>query len=163
MRPNFSDELLRQAAVLRAGGRSWDAVAADLKRSVGTVREWPRKFRVRWRQLMSEAVAEQNRASVVESQTALRKLLRTKDAKVVQSAATSLLRTAPKPAKRSRSRAKPTRIPAATLKLAAYVEGLSDAELDAHLHELDGADRTDGIPAGPDDAAADAIDSPRTA
>ena len=53
--PPPTDALLTRAAELRAGGLSWEAVAAKLGRAPGHVRRWPDRFPDRWRAAIREA------------------------------------------------------------------------------------------------------------
>src|SRR6266508_4144959 len=50
-----NDALLNQAAELRAGGATWESVAAKLNRRADTVRKWPRDYADRWELALREA------------------------------------------------------------------------------------------------------------
>lgn len=148
------DELIDTAAELRAGGASWDAVAAAVGRAADTVRRWPRAYPGRWqaayraaeRQLLTEAAAE--------SVLTLRKQLRSDDERAGRDAADKLLKH--RAAGRPRRRTKPKRaVPARAVRLAEYVHGLTDDQLDALIAELDaapagGGETRTGGPAGGD-------------
>jgi hypothetical protein len=85
-----SDELLNQAAELRAGGAKWETVAAQLHRSADTVRKWPREYAGRWKAALHEAERRLVFDAAAESVLVLRTLLRSDDEKVRRDAARSL-------------------------------------------------------------------------
>lgn len=126
-----SEHLLARAAELRAGGSTWDAVAAKLNRSPDTVRKWPALHPERWqaaqhaaeRRLVSEAGAE--------SVLVLRALLRSEDEKVRRDSAKSLIYLRLELAKLDSHTSAAPAPPhtSATLELAAFLEGHTDDEL----------------------------------
>lgn len=126
-----SEHLLARAAELRAGGSTWDAVAAKLNRSPDTVRKWPALHPERWqaaqhaaeRRLVSEAGAE--------SVLVLRALLRSEDEKVRRDSAKSLIYLRLELAKLDSHTSAASAPPptSAALELAAFLEGHTDDEL----------------------------------
>src|SRR5205823_5367444 len=74
-----SDELLSRAAELRAGGSTWDAVAAKLNRSADTVRRWPALDPDRWQAALRAAERRLVAEAGAESVLVLRTLLRSED------------------------------------------------------------------------------------
>ena len=86
-----SDALLNQAAELRAGGSTWDAVAAELHRSVETVRKWPTAYAALWQPVLRAAERRQAIDSAAEAILILRQLLRSKDEAVRRDAARWLI------------------------------------------------------------------------
>jgi hypothetical protein len=86
-----SDDLLNHAAELRAGGLSWEAVAAKVGRSAETVRKWPAAHPDRWKALIHAAERRLAREAGAESVLILRQLLRSEDEKVRRDAARLLL------------------------------------------------------------------------
>ncbi|CAN5511563.1 hypothetical protein BH11PLA2_BH11PLA2_08970 [soil metagenome] len=139
MKVTVTETLLQQAAELRAAGRTWESVARTMNRTAKRVRNWPSEHRVRWQRFFAEAEAALMKEAEHESMTALRSLLRKEDDdKTVKDAATALLRH--KTANRknlAKKSPKKSKAATAAVKLAEYVEGLSDAELEHHLRELD--------------------------
>jgi hypothetical protein len=125
------DELIERAARLRAGGSSWAAVGKDVGRTHTAVMRWPELYRVKW--AVYYAVAEQailDDASA-ESVHVLRQQLRSKDERSSRDAAGKLLRTRERAAESDGPAVAPE-----TLALAQYLDGLSDADLDALAERL---------------------------
>src|SRR4051812_48296644 len=85
-----TDDLLVQAAELRAGGAKWEAVAAQLHRAADTVRRWPRQYPDRWDIALRDAERRSVCEAAAESVHVLRTLLRSNDEKVRRDAARSL-------------------------------------------------------------------------
>ncbi len=85
-----NDALLTQAAELRAGGATWDAVARAIHRAPGTVSRWPREYADRWQIALRDAEQQLVCEAAAESVLVLRKLLRSDDEKVRRDAAKSL-------------------------------------------------------------------------
>lgn len=143
--------MIEQAAQARARGQSWEAVGEAVGRSADWVRKWPRKYGTRWTQALGAAEKDILQNAAAESVNTLRKLLRDKDVKTMQASAVNLLRhqiqrSKPAPAKK----AKPKAVPAAAVRLAEFVEALSDDELAQLLREV-AADAANGT-AAPGDA-----------
>jgi transposase len=86
-----SDDLMTLAAELRAGGLSWEAVAAKVDRSAETVRKWPTAYPDRWHALLHAAERRLARDAAAESMLILRQLLRSDDEKVRRDAARLLI------------------------------------------------------------------------
>jgi hypothetical protein len=83
--------LLSAAAELRAGGATWETVAAHLKRTVHKCRRWPIRYRDYW--ATAYLAAERRRTAVArqEAVNALRVLLRCQDLRAKRDAARALL------------------------------------------------------------------------
>jgi len=128
--------LLRQAAIMRAHGQAWEAVAKDVGLSVRTVQLWPQLHPRRWAKATTMAQTELTDEAVAESMRTLRRQLRSEDDKVGRDAAQKLLAygTAVRKAKAAKPsvRRKP---PGEFSRIAAYLEGLTDAECQALLGE----------------------------
>jgi hypothetical protein len=75
-------DLLAQAADLRSGGASWEAVAAQVGRSADTCRRWPALYPDDWRRLYAAAEERLVVEASAESVLVLRKLLRAEDEKI---------------------------------------------------------------------------------
>ena len=74
-----SDDLLARAAELRAGGLSWEAVAAKIGRAADTVRRWPTQYPDRWQAVLHAAERRLVSEAGAESVLVLRQLLRSDD------------------------------------------------------------------------------------
>lgn len=85
--PSVAD--LTRAAKLRAAGRSWESVAAQLDRTVETVLKWPDDEH--WPTLLAEAEKRLAIDVSAEAILILRQLLRAEDEKVRRDAARFLL------------------------------------------------------------------------
>lgn len=57
---------LKEAAVLRVAGQTWDQIAEAMGRSHSAVSKWPRKFHQRWTHYTQQA--EQRRAAALQQQ-----------------------------------------------------------------------------------------------
>lgn len=160
--PSVSDKLLDKAAELRALGLGWELIGPKVHRSADRVSRWPREYPIRWAAALKRAEKDNLQNAAAESVNILRNQMRLKDEKLKQSAATSLLKhqstVAKKPA-RKKAALKTATGPA--LRLAEYVEALSDADLDQLLGEM--ADEPEASPAIPGDAAAGEADAPSPA
>jgi hypothetical protein len=86
-----ADDLLDRAADLRAAGKKWEAVAAELRLSPETVRKWPLRYPTRWRRVQGAADLRAATDAAAEALFVLRQQLRDPDPKVVQTAAQALL------------------------------------------------------------------------
>ncbi len=84
-------DLIGVAAELRAAGKSWEAVAAQVGRSARTVRGWVRAHPAEWRRAYRDAEAQLVVEAAAESVLVLRNLLRAEDDKVRRDAARQLL------------------------------------------------------------------------
>src|SRR5262245_61386261 len=82
--------LLARAAELRAGGNSWEQVAATLGRSAATCRRWPQKYPDIWRRAYVSAARDRIAEGGAEGLLVLREMLRSKDEKIRQTAARTL-------------------------------------------------------------------------
>lgn len=85
-----TDELLIQAAEMRAGGSKWAEVAKAVGRCEKTVQEWPRRYRQKWKKAQRAAEQRITCDAAAESILVLRTLLRSKDERVARDAAKSL-------------------------------------------------------------------------
>src|SRR5437868_150009 len=86
-----SDRRLIQAAELRTGGATWEAIAARLHRSPETVRKWPLEYPDRWRAALFHAERRLAADAEGEAVLILRNLLRAKDEKIRWHAAKCLI------------------------------------------------------------------------
>jgi hypothetical protein len=86
--------LLAAAADLRAAGKSWEAVAANLSRAADTCRRWPARFRAAWDDLYRVAERNQITEARAEATAVLRTQLRLEDTKEKRDAAKALLAAA---------------------------------------------------------------------
>jgi hypothetical protein len=77
---------MAQAADLRAGGATWETVAARLHCAARTCRRWPKAHPEAWRRLYREASQGLLAKVGAEAMNVLRKLLRSKDEKVQRDA-----------------------------------------------------------------------------
>src|SRR5262245_37829049 len=83
--------LMTAAADLRAAGKSWAQIGEEVNRSAETCRHWPRRYPHAWRQLYREAEGHFTAEASVEARAYLRKLLRSKDDRIVLGASRLLL------------------------------------------------------------------------
>ena len=124
--------LIEQAAELRAGGTAWVAVGREVNRAADTCRRWPHLYPSVWRPAFAAALKRHLLDGGAEALAVLRTHLRNEDDKVQRDAARALLtlvRRGPK-GKGQRRTGRPAG------ELAAYVEGLSEAELAKLVGEL---------------------------
>jgi hypothetical protein len=84
------ENLLAEAAALRAGGMSWKSVAAAVKRDVETVRRWPERFPEQWSRYRRAAEDYLVSDAYGESVTSLRVLLRSQNEKSVLAASVAI-------------------------------------------------------------------------
>jgi hypothetical protein len=126
--------LLALAAELRAGGTPWEAVAARVKRRPDTCRRWPDEYPDDWRQAYAEAERRMLADAGSEAVLVMRRLLRSEDDKVCRDVARTLaaLRA---DLRKSERRAGPERSDDSA-RLAAFVGGLDDAQVQALIDEL---------------------------
>ncbi|MBY0514548.1 MAG: hypothetical protein K2P78_11630 [Gemmataceae bacterium] len=142
-----SEALLARAAELRAGGATWDAVAARLNRSADTVRKWPVAYPDRWHAALHAAERRLVAEAGAESVLVLRSLLRSDDEKVRRDAAKFLIDLRLELARldaQSLPEAAPPPLTSAARDLVAFLEGHSDddlARLAANLFPAPVADR----------------------
>ncbi len=125
-----SDELLKKAARLRAGGLSYTAVGKEVGRTPAAIQRWPELYRAKWN--MYYAIAEQEilAEASAESVHVLRQQLRSKDERSRRDAAGKLIRT------KSAVESNDPPISSEILAIAQYLEGLSDADLDTLAMQL---------------------------
>jgi hypothetical protein len=69
---------LKEAAILRAAGASWAAVAAKLHRAVATCNHWPSRYRASWKEIYEKACDGVLAELTAESRATLRTHLREK-------------------------------------------------------------------------------------
>ena len=139
LKPSLLNRIL-QAAELRAGGASWETVAAQVGRSADTVRHWPNAYPDVWKQALHDAEQRLVSDAGAEAVLTLRRLLRSDDEKVRRDAARFLVNLRVERDKLERRPGKGGRTPAGTdaQRLAEFVEGLDDAQVHAILDELAG-------------------------
>jgi UDP-N-acetyl-D-mannosaminuronic acid transferase (WecB/TagA/CpsF family) len=129
-------EMISTAAEMRAAGKSWETVAAQVKRTPRTVRSWPQLYPRLWKSALREAQDQLLIGAAAESVIALRNQLRSKDEKLRHAAARDLLRARIDLAKlRARSKATPPRADDAQ-RIADYLARLNEAEAEALAEEL---------------------------
>jgi hypothetical protein len=73
---------MREAAELRVGGLSWEAVGEQLRRSPETCRHWPLTYPKQWQALYRAAEERVINEAGAEAVLVLRQLLRSEDEKV---------------------------------------------------------------------------------
>jgi predicted metal-dependent phosphoesterase TrpH len=112
---------LAEAADLRAAGKSWEAVAAALRRVVATCRGWPNRYRPTWDRLYQAAERDHMTEARAEATALLRQQLRSEDTKEVRDAAKALLAAA------GRDRKTPAESPDDPLEQ--FTDGLSDDQV----------------------------------
>ena len=125
-----------KAALLRAHGSAWTAVAKEVGASLAQVKCWPARHPRLWRKATLVAEEQLLREATAESVLTLRKQLRSDDDKTSRDAAQRLI--AFRIAWRNR---RPTKVRGATAgkpanlarRVADYLEGFTDADLDAML------------------------------
>src|SRR4029079_13469960 len=87
-----SDELLRTAAEMRAGGASWPAVGKAVGRSAATVGRWPCFYAARAGEYLAEASTDLLNEAAAEALLVLRRQLRSKSELVSKDAAGKIVR-----------------------------------------------------------------------
>ena len=124
---------MEMAAELRAVGATWRTIAAQLGRQRNVVSRWVRWYQDEWERLLQDAKARVYRNGSDETLAAIRAMLRDRDSTVRLSAAQKLtkMRLDEKAAETPAPRGKTDLIA-----LGAYLEDLSDAELDSTLDEF---------------------------
>ena len=132
-----SDDLLARAAELRAGGLSWEAVAAKIGRAADTVRRWPTQYPDRWQAVLHAAERRLVSEAGAESVLVLRQLLRSDDEKVRRDAARFLVYLRLELAKLDQKTPAPTSPPLTSdaARLVAFLEGHTDEELEQFIAE----------------------------
>jgi hypothetical protein len=120
-----SDELLKMAARLRAGGSSWDVVAKEVGRTKTAPMRWPEMYRVKWAFYYAEAERQILEEASAESIHVLRQQLKSRDEGSSRDAAGKLIRA------REGAEREPAEVSPEALALAQYLEGLTDADLRA--------------------------------
>jgi hypothetical protein len=85
-----NDDMLREAAEMRASGAAWEAIGAKLHRAESSVRRWPQAYPDRWNRFAAEAEHAVVVEAVAESVHVLRNLLRSQDEKIRRDAARAL-------------------------------------------------------------------------
>ena len=82
---------LQTAATLRAYGQTWEQVSTAIGRTVDAMKKWPQRHRAEWEAIYSEASQRVWDEAEAEARDVQRKLLRSEDERVRQSAAHSLM------------------------------------------------------------------------
>jgi hypothetical protein len=111
------------AAEMRAAGYSWAQIAATVRRSKETIRQWPRRYPAVWNRAAAETRRDLTLGAGGEALAALRDLLRSDDDRTRRNAARDLAHLA--------NDAEPADAPAARTPfhtLADYLGGLSDEQ-----------------------------------
>ena len=126
-----------KAALLRAHGSAWTAVAKEVGASLAQVKCWPARHPRLWRKATLVAEEQLLREATAESVLTLRKQLRSDDDKTSRDAAQRLIafRIAWRNRRPAKARgATPTGRPVTLARrVADYLERLTDADLDAML------------------------------
>jgi hypothetical protein len=132
-----SDDLLAQAAELRAGGLNWEAVAAKVGRAADTVRRWPTLYPDRWQAVLHAAERRLVSEAGAESVLVLRQLLRSDDEKVRRDAARFLVYLRLELAKLDQKTPTPTspHLTSDAARLVAFLEGHTDEQLEQFVAE----------------------------
>jgi hypothetical protein len=128
-----SDEMLKRAAKYRAGGYSWQDVRKKMGMALSTVCHWPGTYRVKWDAFYAAAEQEILAEASAESIHVLRQHLRIEDDdRSSRDAAGKLIRARIGLG----AEADEPEVSPETLALARYLEGLTDADLDALIDRL---------------------------
>lgn len=125
------DELIRAAARLRAGGSPWSHVGKSVGRTHTAVLRWPDLYRVKWAFYYAEAERAILEEASAESIHVLRQQLRSGSEVSSRDAAGKLIRT-----RERKGDAGAAAVSDSVLALAQYLDGLSDADLEALAAEL---------------------------
>jgi hypothetical protein len=136
MARTIEDEL-RRAAQLRAEGIGWDGIARELKRSKSRVSTWPQEYPEFWQAALAKAEGEASRNAAAEGRNELRHQLRDTDKGVRREVAGALMKDHVERAKKRPKKARKPKASGTAIRLAQYVEGLSDDELENHLRDLE--------------------------
>jgi len=86
-----SDQMIADAAELRAAGAAWDTIAAQIGRAPHTVRQWQYYYRARWVAALRAAESRIASEAAAESVIAMRAQLRSTDPDVSHAAARQLM------------------------------------------------------------------------
>ncbi len=130
--PPTDGQLLR-AAELRVLGNSWERVAIEMKLPVGRIRQWPVRYRRRWKRFHADAERRLLLEATAEAVATLRKQLRSEDEKSSRDAAQKIvqIRIA---LQKSRNPKRAAGVPQTDLgRAAAYLEGLNREETEELL------------------------------
>ena len=125
-----------KAALLRAQGVAWTAVAKEVGASLARVKCWPARHPRLWRRATLAAEEQLLREATAESVLTLRKQLRSADDKTSRDAAQRLIafRIAWRNRRPTKARGATAGKPATLARrVADYLEGFTDADLDAML------------------------------
>ncbi len=133
--PRVRDRI-RRAALLRANGASWPAVAAELGVKEATARGWPAKHPDVWRAAARAANRQVLAEATAEAVLTLRRQLRSEDDKASRDAATKLVQFAGRAARVRPKAAGKAAAANGSAGVAAFLDGLNDAELDAVIAEV---------------------------
>jgi len=131
--PEVLADLVRAAATLRAGGSSWEVIAAKLGPHATDCSRWPVSYPAEWQRLFREASQRLALEAAGEARAILRALMRSDDEKIRLAAAQQLLKAPAKPAVKPRPK-----IADDDAAIAAFItelRGYSDDELDRALRE----------------------------
>ena len=147
-----SDRLFDRVAGLRAGGSTWEAVAAAVGRPASTLMKWPTRYPDRWRAALFRAERVVAREAGAEAVLVLRTLLRSDRETVRRAAAAGLIHVwlglTRIDLQAGHLEVPPPPLPSRAYRVVQYLEGQSDDELaslvDAVLaaHALDPSDHT---------------------
>ena len=116
--------LLADAAELKAGGASWEQVAARVGRRPATCRRWPVLYPDEWQRLLRSAERRLLAEAGAEGVHILRELLRSEDDKVRRDAARTLAALWDQCRRREKAADADARDPEKR-----YMEGMTDAQV----------------------------------
>jgi len=154
-----TDEMLYFIAELRADGKSWEAIARQLRKAPRTIRRWRTRYLDRWLPLQVRAERHMANESECESVLVLRNQLRSKDDKLSSLAARALIALrldlaridARKPPDPPASRVSPE-----LLHLFTGLDGHSNAELDSIIELIQPRTPAEAPDGGPEPGASPA-------
>lgn len=132
-----SENVLKQMAELRAAGAPWAVVARDLSCAESTLHRRVRRAGAVWKRMLAAARSQLAREALAESVHTLRQELRSDDERSRRDAAGKLMRYGLAMRTRSKNTAKSAPAqPRSVTQLVAYVQSLSDEELDRLIFSL---------------------------
>ncbi len=85
------EALIATAAAMRAACETWDVIAAEIGRSAGRIRHWPREYPDQWNRAYRDAERQILHEAAGEGVVTLRRLCRSQNERVALAAAKELL------------------------------------------------------------------------
>jgi hypothetical protein len=132
-----SDRWLQRVAELRAEGWSWSQVAKQLQAKERTISKWPWRYAERWQRLYQQAEDLAADHVAAESRLVLTQKFRTAETEKAQIDAAGKLLTYIQ--RRQTKRRVPGSASPAAIKLAEYLQGLTDEDLHRAATAVDSA------------------------